>query len=139
MPGVAEIRTALKKEFDAELARGTPAKLDASARGEFGNVFNLTVGRFAKSAARRKQPVQVWGSKQGKFKRFIKLQARKIAREAKKHASAGVIDDVALSRAAKKVMRAAKKCRITIVNGRIVGVPGTQGDVCSAYLDTKVS
>jgi len=140
MPGVAEIRKALKKEFDDELAQGTAAKLDASARGEFGNVFNLTVGRFAKGAARRKQPVKVWGNKQDKFKRFIKLQTRKIAKEAKKHAKAGVIDDVVLSKAAKKVMRAAKKCKITIVNGRIVGVPsGTQGDVCSAYLDTKLT
>jgi len=84
--------------------------------------------------------VKVWGNKQDKFKRFIKLQTRKIAKEAKKHAKAGVIDDVVLSKAAKKVMRAAKKCKITIVNGRIVGVPsGTQGDVCSAYLDTKLT
>ena len=80
MPGIAEIRRDVRKEFDTYLT----AKLDPSARAGFQAIFDVTVGQFAKDAANDKQPVEVW--KIPKFRAFILGQVKRIALEANKGA-----------------------------------------------------
>ncbi len=84
MTSVTDIRRDVTKELKANL--GT-AKLDETGTLVFRDVFDITIGLFAKNNARTK--IDVWTSK--KFRRFILVQTTMIAREASRHAKNGII------------------------------------------------
>jgi hypothetical protein len=142
MAGIADIRRDVTKEFKHNI--GTSV-LDESGRAVFGEVFNLTIGLFARNSARQK--IAVWSSP--KFRRFILGQTKKIAREASSHANNGIISGKVFNRAALSVMRRTQKhCKVKIIAGEIRDIPPTghimtrkkfrlDGDVCSVYLTSQ--
>src|SRR4051812_48492780 len=102
MPGIPEIRRDVIREFK-KYATGT---LDKAARDTQSQIFDVTIGRFAKNWSRA-NPVDVWTVP--KFRSFILGQTRKIANEASKGAKNGVISAKTLNDAAVKVMTKAQK------------------------------
>ena len=143
MAGIADIRRDVRSEFNKHIE---PNALDESGRIVFGEVFDLTVGLFAKKCARLKPPIHVWKNK--KFKSFILGQTKKIAIEANRHATTGIISGAIFNRASLKVMRRTQTfCKLAIKKGRIrdirsghvsqLGQNRSDGEVCSTYLATQ--
>lgn len=140
MPGITKVRTDVYREF-AKYAM--PAKLSADGRKAQKEIFDVTIGRFVKDAAKAK--VDVW--KRPKFKSFILGQTKRIAKAASQAAKAGVIDYQLFYLTSSTIMRRTHKwCKLAIQKGRITDVrkghysehtaePGAaRGMVCSGFL-----
>ena len=143
MPGIGEIRKDVRQEF----ARYATGKLDKAARAVQSEVFDVTIGKFAKNAARQRRPIDVWAIP--KFKSFILNETKKIAKEASKKERNGFISGKVLFAASVKVMKRTQKfCRIALKKGKIADVraghfttfaPGqSDGEVCSTFLASQV-
>lgn len=137
-----DIRTA----FESKL--GKP--LDGSGEAAYRQAYRLTMGRFARIAAKRHH-FDVW--QDGRFKKFILTQTKLIAHEASSKAQGAKISGAVFQKAAVTVMKKAKPvhaggppqhCKLRIQGTRIIDVPlpdvGTvsDGEVCSGYLAAEM-
>jgi hypothetical protein len=94
------------KEVRQQFAKAGGAPLDAAAKKEFLRIFELTIGKII--AQGQKAGVDVWASR--RFRAWVLLETRKIARESAKRATgANATSAAALTKGALTSMRKTSK------------------------------
>ena len=122
-----------------ELTATHQLQLEPAALSTCREIFEKTIGNFAKQAADKNVPEHPWDNAQ--FREFILGQVKRIAVQAKEAAKSGPVSSELLRTTAITVMRKTNRvCRIRAERGHLSF--GTsekpkhlEGEVCSAFLE----
>ena len=134
-------RTDALIDITYQAAKTTEGQMSQSGRLAIREIYELTMGGFARKGERQSPKIYVWDD--SRFRAFIMREVKKICRAALKKADGKQVNASMVHEAAVEVMtRSQKWCDTSIKDGKLRVAHPTirkQGEVCATYLADQTS